>query len=141
MFYPSPYLYAIVGFLNRAIACIMFLSSHAAAFLYPLLASVAATIASSHSLQHSDPARFVANTPNLHFHDISRRVFCVAWHTAAITAAHASLHCACLVSYTAVAFKYTAFSFTRRHSQKETGPRCTAVMHLVTYGAMRHLLH
>ena len=118
MFYPSPYLYAIVGFLNRAIACIMFPSSHAAAFLYPLLAFVAAIIASSHSL-HSDPARFVANTPNLHFHDISRRVFCVAWHTAAMTAAHASLHCACLVSYTAVAFKYTAFSFTRRHSQKK----------------------
>ena len=132
MFHPSPYLYAIVGFLNRAIACIMFPSSHAAAFLYPLLASVAATIASSHSLQHSDPARFVANTPNLHFHDISRRVFCVAWHTAAMTAAHASLHCACLVSHTASAFKYTAFSFTRntrRHSQNPLERHNPASLH------------
>ena len=29
MSYPSPYLHAIVGFLSRAIACIMFPSSHA----------------------------------------------------------------------------------------------------------------
>ena len=50
MSYPSPYLHAIVGFLSRAIACIMFPSSHAAAFVYPLLASVASIIASSHSL-------------------------------------------------------------------------------------------
>ena len=43
-----------VTFLSRAIACIMFPSSYAAAFLSPRLASVASIIASSHSL-HSDP--------------------------------------------------------------------------------------
>ena len=48
--HPSPNRHAIVGFFMRAIACIMFPSSHAAVGAYPRLDAVSSIIASSHSL-------------------------------------------------------------------------------------------
>ena len=48
--HPSPNRHAIVGFCMRAIACIMFPSSHAAVGAYPRLDAVSSIIASSHSL-------------------------------------------------------------------------------------------
>ena len=48
--HPSPNRHAIVGFFMRAIACIMFPSSHAAVGAYPRLDAVSFIIASSYSL-------------------------------------------------------------------------------------------
>lgn len=133
VFYPSPYLHSkSSGYVFKSCHCLY----HVPFFLCCCLSISSSCLRGLHHCFVAFPAfrptnntytaRFVEFIPQTFIFTTYYLAFSVWRGTLPLTAAHASLRRACLVSYTALAFEYTAFSFTRRYSQpvREAQPRC-----------------